>query len=157
MTSGRSTSSSDKRRRPDGACATRQPRALEDLLQLVAHRAIVVDDDDLAAGPVEVALSAVPTRFPATATTIRTELPVRLPLVPHQDLDALLGRVEDARTRARQPHALFERRQRLLERQVAALESLDDAAQLREHLIEAASSLTRRCSLDCRVPPLVSS
>src|SRR5277367_5049901 len=57
-------------------------------------------------------------------------------LVAQQDLDALLGSIEDPRTRPGEPHSLFERRQRLLEREIARLEPLDDATQLREHLIE---------------------
>jgi hypothetical protein len=61
-------------------------------------------------------------------------------LVAQENVDALLGRVEDARSRPGQPHAFFECCERLLEREVARLKTLDDSTQLRQHLIESGFS-----------------
>src|SRR5260370_12038151 len=55
-----------------------------------------------------------------------------------QHLDAAFGCIQDLGARSRQPHALLEGGERLLEGQAAALEALDHAAQPRQDLVESA-------------------
>src|SRR5437868_1282856 len=80
------------------------------------------------------------TFFGSALSTIRVPVERDRAIVPalvaQQDLDTLLGGIEDPRARPGKPNPFFEGRQRLLERQVARFEPLDDAAQLRQDLIE---------------------
>src|SRR5262245_22757247 len=68
----------------------------------------------------------------------RLEL-VRRAALAQQDLDFLLGLLESALADARQLHAALEVTQRLVERQVALLEFLDDRFQLGDRALEVGS------------------
>ena len=74
---------------------------------------------------------------PPTSTCVIGECRCALTVfIQQQYLDTLLGCVKDLRALSRELHAFFESLQRLLQRKVAALQLLDEAAQLQQHLIE---------------------
>jgi hypothetical protein len=64
---------------------------------------------------------------------------VRRAALAHQDLDLLLGLLQCALTDARQLHAALEVAQRLVERQLALLELLDDRFELGKRALEIGS------------------
>src|SRR5439155_13346014 len=118
-------------RSPDGACATRQP--LDSRICCKRSRVARSSSTMTIFLPLSWLFLPLSTAgFPAAAPE-RCH-PLGTALVAQQDLDPLLCCIEHASPGARQPYPFLERCQRLLERQVAALESLDDGAQLSEHL-----------------------